>query len=148
VTSLIQHIPRSPKQAIRRRAKLDKLLDPQVLRVLAEPVRASLLSCLLKCGRPCSVTEVAECCEVDFSMVARHLGLMARAGLLRAEKRGRTVWYTARGTELAGMFRELAAAIDELACASACCADPGSCGCADGPEKRPERGNPGGGGPR
>ena len=86
-----------------------------MLKALAEPTRARLLSCLLKCGRPCSVTEVAECCSIDFSMVARHLATMARAGLLSSEKKGRTVWYAADAAALSARFRELADAINELA---------------------------------
>ncbi|MCA9294330.1 MAG: winged helix-turn-helix transcriptional regulator [Phycisphaerales bacterium] len=117
----------SPKQAVRRRARLDRLLDPDLLKALAEPTRARLLSCLLKCGRPCSVSEVAECCSIDFSMVARHLATMARARLLTASKEGRTVWYTANGPALADQFRELADAIDELS-GGTCCNESG-CAC-------------------
>lgn len=135
MASVNQHPAASPKQASRRRARLDRLLDPELLKALAEPTRASLLSCLLKCSRPCSVTEVAECCSIDFSMVARHLSTMARAGLLTSEKKGRTVWYRADGPALAARFRDLADAIDELGpsvscCDDGCCADAG--GSADG----------------
>ena len=128
MASAIQHVAPSPKQAVRRRARLDRLLDPELLKALAEPTRAKLLSCLLKCGRPCSVTEVAECCSIDFSMVARHLGTMARAGLLSSEKKARTVLYSADGAALAEHFRGLADAIDELSPADACC-DTDGCGC-------------------
>lgn len=122
----------TPTQAARRRARLDVLLEPDVLKALAEPTRTRLLSCLLKCGRPCSVTEVAACCSVDFSMVSRHLAALARAGLLTAEKRGRTVWYAADAVTLAARFRSIADAIDELApsltaegaCPPGCCAAP------------------------
>lgn len=111
--------------------RFDRLLEPEVLKALAEPTRARLLSCLLKCARPCSVTEVAACCSVDFSTVARHLTLLARAGLLTAEKQGRTVWYSADGPSLAARFRDLADAIDELSpdeddTGDACC-DTGCC---------------------
>ena len=126
MASVIQRTAPSPKQAVRRRARLDRLLEPEMLKALAEPTRARLLSCLLKCARPCSVTEVAACCSIDFSMVARHLATMARAGLLTSEKRGRTVWYTADGAGLAARFRDLADAIDELAPDAACCAPPNS----------------------
>ncbi|MEM7622755.1 MAG: metalloregulator ArsR/SmtB family transcription factor [Planctomycetota bacterium] len=114
MASVIQRLAPSPRQAVRRRARFDRVLDPAVLKALAEPTRARLLSCLLKCGRACSVTEVADCCDIDFSMVARHLATMARAGLLTSEKRGRTVWYSADGRGLSAMFRDLAAAVDEL----------------------------------
>jgi len=74
------------------------------------------------------VTEVAECCSIDFSMVARHLGTMARAGLLSSEKKGRTVWYTADAAALSDRFRALADAIDELAPVDDRC-EQGGCGC-------------------
>lgn len=114
----------TPRAAARRRARFDALIDPALHRALAEPVRLRLLSCLLKCARPCSVTEIAACCSIDFSMVARHLATMARAGLLDVNKSGRTVWYQARGPALAAAFRRLADAIDELA-PSPACTNPG-----------------------
>ncbi len=86
-----------------------------------------LLRCLLKCKRACSVSEVAECCDVDFSVVARHLSLLARSGVLEARKVGRTVWYTPRCEDLASTFRSLADAIDDCSptpidcCGSDCC---------------------------
>ncbi len=92
---------------------MDRRLDTEFFKALADPTRARLLACLVKCGRPCSVTEVAACCDVDFSVVARHLGLLARAGVLEAEKKGRTVWYVARCAALSGRLRALADAIDE-----------------------------------
>lgn len=74
------------------------------------------------------MTEIAECCSIDFSMVARHLGTMARAGLVSSEKKGRTVWYAADAEALAARFRDLADAIDELAPAGEG-RDTGGCGC-------------------
>ena len=121
MASVFQQSRPTPKQAARRRAAFDRLIDPDLLKALAEPPRAKLLSCLLKCHRPCSVTEGAQCCSVDFSMVARHLATMERAGLLTSEKQGRTVWYTADGPALAAHFRALADAIDEFSPADACC---------------------------
>lgn len=111
----------TPRQASRKRATLDRLIDPQLLKALAEPTRASLLSCILKCNRPCSVTEVATCCSVDFSMVARHLATLERAGILTSEKKGRTVWYAADADALTAHFRALADAIDELSPNTPCC---------------------------
>jgi len=118
----------TPRQAARRPARLDTVLDLAFLRALAEPSRARLVSCLLKCGRPCSVSEIAECCDLDFSTVARHLSLLARSGVLTAEKRGRTVWYDAHAAGLARHFRDLADAIDDLDPSDGRC-EPGDCGC-------------------
>lgn len=121
MASAFQQATPTPKQAVRRRAALDKLINPQILKAIAEPNRAKLLSCLLKCNRPCSVTEVAECCSIDFSMVARHLATLERAGILTSEKQGRTVWYTANAQALASHFRALADAVDELTPQPPCC---------------------------
>lgn len=136
MASAIQRTTPTPKQAVRRRARFDRLLDPEMLKALAEPTRARLLSCLLKCCRPCSVTEVAECCSIDFSMVARHLSLMARVGLLSSEKKGRTVWYSADAAALASRFRDLADAIDELTPEAACCEADGCNSTSDQDEAR------------
>ena len=95
--------------------------------MLGEPTRAKLFACLVKCGRPCSVTEVAECCSIDFSMVARHLGALARAGALDANKVGRTVWYAAKSDDLAARLRDLADAIDEWQGGDACGGDQACC---------------------
>ena len=112
--------PTSPRQAARRRAPIDRLLDPDLFKALSDPTRVKLLACILKCGRGCSVTEVAACCSVDFSVVARHLTVLARAGLLDAKKEGRTVWYTPRGEAIAAQLRQLADAVDGCS-TSACC---------------------------
>lgn len=107
---------------------MDSLLDPELFKALGDPTRVLLLRCLMKCKRACSVSEVAECCDVDFSVVARHLSLLARAGVLDARKEGRTMWYEPRCSSLAQTFRALADAIDDCAptdakacCGSDCC---------------------------
>ena len=80
------------------------------------------------------MTEVAACCDIDFSMVARHLATMARAGLLSSEKQGRTTWYAADAESLALMFRELADSIDEIRPVG--CVDIESgCGCTTVPDE-------------
>lgn len=123
--------PATPRQAARRRAPLDRCLDPELFRALSDPTRLRLFACLAKCARPCTVTEVAACCEVDFSVVARHLALLARIGVLEAVKEGRTVWYTVRFESLASSLRSIADALEQC-CAGRdegeCCA-LGACGC-------------------
>lgn len=131
VSQPVSRKARSPRQVMRRKSAFDHRLRPEALRALAEPTRASLLSCLLKCGRACTVTEIAECCELDFSMVARHLSTLAKAGLAASEKRGRMVYYTADAEGLAAWFRELAASVDVLAERARACDDAcgDGCGC-------------------
>ena len=117
--------PASPRQAARRKAPVDGLLDTELFKALGDPTRVLLLRCILKCRRGCSVSEVAECCDVDFSVVARHLSMLARAAVLDSKKEGRTVTYTPRCTELAATFRDLADAIDD--CSPATCGDNACC---------------------
>jgi len=88
-------------------------LDPELFKALCDPTRASLIGCIAKCGRGCSVGEVAECCSVDMSVVSRHLALLARAGVLEARKEARTVFYRVRYTELCRALRALADALEE-----------------------------------
>jgi len=114
--------PRTPKQAAACCRPIDNLLDPDLFRALCDPTRVALLACIAKCGRPCSVGEVAECSSVDFSVVSRHLTLLSKAGVLKAEKEGRTVFYRVQYGHLTNSLRALADAIEEC--------------CPDGAEKR------------
>jgi len=127
--------PAKPRQAAARRTRLDRRWEAVPLKALADPTRASLLRCLIKCGRPCSVSEVSGCCEVDFSVVARHLAALAAAGVLEADKRGRTVWYRARTAALASSLRGLADAMDDWrATGRDATAGGRACGCAPPPD--------------
>jgi ArsR family transcriptional regulator len=118
----------SPAQASRRRGPIDAALDPELFRALGDPTRARLLGCMVKCARACSVSEVAECCAVDLSVVSRHLALLARAGVLEPSRSGRVVMYRVRAAELASRLRELASAIELGACRGGGCEG----GCCDG----------------
>lgn len=105
--------PDSPESALRVRAAIDDRLDQQLFKALSDPNRLLVLSSLVKCGRPCSVSEVAECCDVEFSVVNKHMKVLAAAGVLSAEKEGRTVWYAARCGDLCERFARLIDAIAE-----------------------------------
>ena len=56
--------PATPKQAARCCGPIDDLLDPALFKALADPTRAGLLACIAKCGRGCSVGEIAQCCDI------------------------------------------------------------------------------------
>lgn len=116
--------PASPSAAAARPGPIDALLDTELFKALADPTRTLLLACVAKCGRACSVSEVAECCHVDFSVVSRHLGQLERAGLLESRRDGRSVRYSVRYAEVAGRLRDLANALDQ-------CCPSGECGCGE-----------------
>lgn len=105
--------PSTPKQAAACCGPVDELLDPVLFKAISDPTRAALLACIAKCGRGCSVGEVAECCSVDLSVVSRHLALLARCGVLAATREGRTVLYQVRYAELCRALRSLADALEE-----------------------------------
>ncbi len=103
--------PLTPKLAAQCCGPIDELLDPELFKGLSDPTRVTLLACLAKCGRSCSVTEVAECCSVDFSVVSRHLALLERAGIVRSTKEGRTVFYAVKYAEISTKLTALADAL-------------------------------------
>lgn len=108
----ICRLPSTPKQALRKAGPLDRALNVELFKALGDPARARLLACLSKCARSCSVSEAAQCCDIDFSVVSRHLSLLARAGVLTARKKGRVVYYKVRFPELVAALRELADALE------------------------------------
>jgi ArsR family transcriptional regulator len=120
MTQMSKRRPATPKQAAARRTALDRELDTDLFKALADPTRASLLACVAKCGRACTVSEVAECTSVDLSVVSRHLALLARSGMLEATKEGRVVRYRVRYAEISAALRSLASALE------GCCPE---CGC-------------------
>lgn len=119
MTQVTKHRSITPKQAGKRVEALDKALDYELFKALSDPTRVRLLACLAKCKRPCSVTEVAECCSVDFSVVSRHLAMLADAGVLESVKQGRTMYYTVRYERLSASLRALADAF--MDCGPSCC---------------------------
>src|SRR5882672_522001 len=119
MTQVRKHHPRTPKQAAACRRPIDALLNPALFKALSDPTRLRLLACLAKCARPCSVGEVAGCCSVDLSVVSRHLAALGAAGVLSVSKEGRTVSYSVRFAEMAGLLRALADAL-EACCPEGC----------------------------
>ncbi len=117
----------TPKQAGRKSGPIDAVLDPTLFKALSDPTRVRLLGCLVKCGRACTVGEIAECCEVDLSVVSRHLQVLARAGALEASKSGRTMSYEVRVAHLGAVFRGLASALESPS--RRACTTGGACGC-------------------
>lgn len=72
--------------------------------VLADPVRLRLLSLLASApsGEAC-VCELVEPLDRSQPTVSHHLKLLADAGLVTGEKRGRWVWYRPVPERLAGL---------------------------------------------
>ncbi len=107
------------------------LMDPAFFKALCDPNRIALLDRLAQCPEPCTVTELCCCCDVDFSVVSRHLALLRDAGICHAVKRGKQVHYSVNYTDLAARLRAMADAID------ACCPS-GTGECNDVHTNKPE----------
>ncbi len=61
-----------------------------VFAALADPTRRAILSMLLEDDM--AVTDVAEPFEMSLAAISKHLSVLAGAGLISQEKRGRVKW--------------------------------------------------------
>ena len=61
-----------------------------VFSALADPTRRSILAMLLEDDM--AVTDVAEPFEMSLAAISKHLAILAAAGLISQEKRGRVKW--------------------------------------------------------
>lgn len=66
--------------------------DPldQIFAALADPTRRAILVMLLEDDM--AVTDVAEPFEMSLAAVSKHLRVLAEAGLIRQDRRGRVIW--------------------------------------------------------
>ena len=103
----------TPQEAAALRGPLDELLDAELFKALSDPTRLKLLACLTKCGCPSSVSDVTECCSVDFSVVSRHLAILEKAGVLWSVKQGRTVRYGVRYQHVSAALNDVASAFEQ-----------------------------------
>ncbi|MBT3984415.1 MAG: winged helix-turn-helix transcriptional regulator [Bacteriovoracaceae bacterium] len=83
-----------------------------LFKALGDSTRLAIFSHLCVCHKSGdgqgNVKDVSQCCEVDMSVVSRHLSTMKKADLLLAEKKGKEVFYSINSKELASKLRELA----------------------------------------
>ncbi|NQT34317.1 winged helix-turn-helix transcriptional regulator [bacterium] len=91
---------------------INKNLDPLLFKALSEPNRIAILKQLVECCKPCSVTELNECCPIDISVVSRHLAVLRDAGIVEAKKKGKEVYYSICHLELVETLRSIADAIE------------------------------------
>ena len=94
---------------------LAELLSPKLFKALGDPNRIAILARLTECCEPRTVSEIADCCPVNISVVSRHLTMLKEAGILDARKVGRQVFYSIRGQQVAALLRQIAD------CIEACC---------------------------
>jgi DNA-binding transcriptional ArsR family regulator len=68
---------------------MSHLLDT-VFFALTDPTRRAILTMLLEDDM--AVTDVAEPFQMSLAAISKHLGILAEAGLISRERRGRVVW--------------------------------------------------------
>jgi DNA-binding transcriptional ArsR family regulator len=64
------------------------------LKALSEPLRLRIVSALR--SGPRSVSDLAECLEVEVVTVSHHLGILRNAHLVKTERKGRFILYSLR----------------------------------------------------
>lgn len=89
------------------------MLDTGFFRALCEPVRVEILRQLILKGRA-DVNTIAEGMPQDRSVVARHLQLMERAGLLYSEFEGRHTFYEIDGPAVVGRMSQVTKALEAV----------------------------------
>ena len=94
----------------------------EALKALADPTRLKILELLKSRGRSCcdliSRSEPGLCaCDIEEAVglsqaaVSHHMGLLRRAGLVGAEKRGRWIYYSRNEAAIAGLTDAIARAV-------------------------------------
>ena len=61
-----------------------------VFSALSDPTRRAILTMLLEDDM--AVTDVAQPFRISLAAISKHLGILAEAGLISREKRGRVIW--------------------------------------------------------
>jgi ArsR family transcriptional regulator len=85
-------------------------------KALADPNRLAIFDHFCRCSRTgtlqSNVNEVSTCCDVDLSVISRHLKSLKNAGVLSAEKKGKQVFYSLNANDIAKTLRDLADEIE------------------------------------
>jgi DNA-binding transcriptional ArsR family regulator len=89
------------------------ILDTAFFVALCEPVRVELVRALVLKGRS-DIQTIAEGFSQDRSVIARHLQVLARAGLVRSEKVGRHQFFELDGPAIVTRMETMTAAIRQI----------------------------------
>lgn len=84
----------------------------EMFRLLGEPNRLSLVYACLE--QACSVQQLARQADISMSLASHHLRLLRAARLLRAERRGKQVFYIAADAHVRRVLLDMAEHGDEF----------------------------------
>ena len=85
-----------------------------MLKALGEVNRLSLVYELCDASAPQNAMCLCACCDVDASVVSRHLKVLAQEGVLTSERKGRERTYELNREELVTSLRALADKIERM----------------------------------
>jgi ArsR family transcriptional regulator len=102
--------------------KKDDLDVVTVCKALGDPTRLKILELLKSKGQSCCdliarderglcACDIEEAVKLSQAAVSHHMGLLRRAGLISAEKRGRWMYYSRNEAAIAGLAEMLAKAV-------------------------------------
>lgn len=97
-----------------------EILDTEFFRALCEPARIQIFRELVLKGRS-DIGTIAQAMPQDRSVIARHLQMMERAGLLHSRTEGRHTYYEIDGPAIASRVDGMANLIRALV--PLCCGD-------------------------
>ena len=89
----------------------------EVFHLMGDPSRLSILMVVLEGARP--VGEIAALTGLSASLVSHHLRLLRGGRLVRAERRGKRVFYTVDDEHIRSVLTDMAEHVAELGPASA-----------------------------
>lgn len=84
-----------------------------IFKALSDPNRLRIVFALLGTETGRNVGQTAGCCEVDLSVVSRHLNVLRRAGILIREKRGQQAIYRIDRQRLPAVLRSVAQVVEQ-----------------------------------
>ena len=91
-----KHVTAPARRRERAAGELARIIDSDLLRAMCEPARVEIIRYLTAHGR-CDIASIAEHVAPDRSVVSRHLATLHRAGMVRREKQGRSVFFELDG---------------------------------------------------
>ena len=103
-------------------AKIGKDLKDYIslFKALGDSNRMAIFNRIMCCSQEeksdANVKEVSTCCDLDLSVVSRHLSILREAGVLDSRKEGKEVFYSINYKRLAKRLRELADQLDSCCC--------------------------------
>lgn len=96
-----------------------EILDADFFRALCEPARLQVFRQLVLAGRS-DVGTIAQAMPQDRSVIARHLQVLERAGVVQSQTEGRHTFYEIDGPSITSRLEQMVALMGTLA--PLCCA--------------------------